>query len=225
MEAVSILSTYLTAKPDPQRLTLFAPDRSELVDGWYKGVCRHNGVIFHDNLSCEFMAKYPKVEFVKVNVYRWSANDARFIMFRDYLLERPHIKGVFMTDLFDVTVNLVPQFDWDLNLLYVSNEGLQWTNSRWAVSMFKKCSGFRGLLGKTIFNPGVWGGNREVVLEVLNAMIDIFDKIDVAEKNCNMLVFNEVIHRYSSMQIVTGYPLHSRFRSYDNGSDAYFIHK
>lgn len=230
-----LLTTYLTKKGDPQRTRSFGPDDSALIDNWYKGAKKYTSVVFHDELSDEFIAKYPKVEFVRVEDYKYSANDGRFQMFKDYIDANPKITTVFMTDMFDVTVNKYPT-NIDKLRVYAQREPRRqpeifnsfWRNdSRWARKQFERLySGEPDLLGKSIYNPGVWGGHRVVVLHIINLILAEFQRINVGEKNGNMLVFNKVLyHEVGEENIISGYPLHSRFRYYETDSDACFIHK
>ena len=78
----------------------------------------------------------------------------------------------------------------------------------------------------TIYNAGILGGNRKNVLSFINKMIDIFNLVNKKniDKNINMAVFNIVSE--NTKNIITGPPLHSDFKKYQNNrEDVYFIHK
>lgn len=222
-----IFSTYLTKKREPQGQAQVEPNRSSLIFNWYRGI--DEGVIFHDELSESFQARYPKVKFIKINNYDWSANDERFRMFRDYLWFNPSIKTLWMTDLFDVTVRSIPKISDHDDRLFVSNENKHWIPSPWCRHLFERAGKLSfedsGLEGKIIYNPGVWGGSREVVFKILNEIIDMMETFNVKEKNLNMLIFNLVVHNYPQYKIATGYPLHSKFKAFEEDSKAHFIHK
>ena len=231
-----VLSTYLTRKGEPQGKGTYKPNDHSLIKNWYEGI--EQGVIFHDQLTDDFIIQYPKVKFIKVEDYPYSANDGRFVIFHKYLLDLPEIEDVFMTDLFDVKVNKIPDVDPEY-FLYVMTEprvnpelhikNFWRTDWRWVRNAFNRCNNGcvdYGLIGKTIYNPGVWGGKRENVIKTLELIIDRFKKKDVGEKNCNMLVFNQVMyHDIGCEKIFTGYPLHSAFKAYESDSKACFIHK
>ena len=80
----------------------------------------------------------------------------------------------------------------------------------------------------TVYNAGILGGNRKDVLNFLKNMINIFEKFDneIKTKNLNMIVFNYVIYKIYSQNIISGNTLHSKFKKYENNrTDVYFIHK
>ena len=211
-----ILSTYLTKKGDPQRKTFYQPNDHNLISAWYEGI--ENGVVFHDQLTEEFVSNYPKVKFIKVDSYPHSTNDGRFILYRDYLIEHKEIDQLFMTDLFDVKVNYFPELD---DSLYIANEGRSWNlHNKWIRDCFDRC-GIYGLQGKIIYNAGVIGGKREVILPFLNELAECLEP--VGERNCNMVLVNYLVHKMRN--VVTGYPLHSEFKRYQSDSKAAFIHK
>lgn len=233
----TILSTYLTAKGNPQGNGNKQPDDPTLVDTWYEGAKNYNPVIFHDELSEEFMANYPAVEFIKVGNYKYSANDARFEIFSEYLIEHEEVDSVFITDLFDVKVNCFPEVG---DKLYVQQEERvgpkgektfwrpDWS---WARHQLQNMYGtydeqLRGLAGKSIYNAGCWGGSTEFVLFVCVRVMVMLDKQRTELGNCNMLAFNEVLYNEVGVEkIISGYPYFSKFKYYEEGADICFIHK
>ena len=66
-------------------------------------------IIFHDNLSQEFVEQYTieNIKFSKVTASRLSNNDYRFSFYRDWLLENFYEK-VFLVDASDVIVSKDP---------------------------------------------------------------------------------------------------------------------
>lgn len=234
----AILTTYLTKKGNPQRGNDYQPNDPKLMQLWYDSASKLEDVklvIFHDELDDEFMMMYPRVEFVRVSYYRYSANDSRFEFFYNYLRRHLEIKDVFMTDLFDVKVNRLPEVP--LLRLFVSTEPRQqpdnglafWRReSSWCYNQFMRAYGQvdHVLMGKNFYNPGAWGGNRDFVLNVLQLIIHELDSIRPDNKNVNMVVFNTILYtKVLQKNIVTGYPYHSRFKYYETDSNACFIHK
>lgn len=232
MEDTVILSTYLIRKGNPQGGSSYTANNYDLMQKWYPALGK--GVIFHDCLSNDFIDDFPATKFVKVTKYPYSANDGRFYLFYQYLKKNKHIKTVFMTDLFDVKINCLPEVKPDT--LYVQREPRVQKGTKtfwradwsWAKHQFDKVGGYEhlGLIGKSIYNPGVWGGSRELVMCILEEMLEAFKDYEVEEKNANMVIFNQVIYTlFSPQDIVSGYPLHSDFKSFDINSEACFIHK
>lgn len=167
-------------------------------------------------------------------------------MFRDIVVDLDSADNIFMTDLFDVVVNRFPG-EVKKDKIYVQKEPRNqpenprsfWRRtSKWCQHQYSKAYGLieqdvdekdtvlYSLIGKSIYNPGVWGGSRNMVLKVLDMMIEEFKRIDIGERNGNMIVFNNVLYnKIGERHIVSGYPLHSKFKYYEADSDACFIHK
>jgi hypothetical protein len=226
-----VFTTYLTKKSDPQGASVFPPNVDVYMKYWYQGIDK--GVIFHDELNDAFKQNYPKVTFVRVFDYPWSANDQRFSFYLDYILKHEELDDCWFTDLFDVTINHLPKIE-NNKVVYVSNEENYWCNSKWSRMQFKNANvtgeRYEKLLNeeydkRIIYNPGVWGCKRERAIFLLSSMVTMMEVLDVKERNCNMFVFNEVIHRLRDEDIITGYPLHSKFKAYEKDSKAYFVHK
>jgi hypothetical protein len=79
-----------------------------------------------------------------------------------------------------------------------------------------------------IYNAGILGGKREEVLNFLMNMEKLLLglKINQQNKNLNMIIFNYVVYNIYNENVISGFPLHSKFKSYENNrKDVYFIHK
>lgn len=217
-----VLTTYLTKKGDPQRAKKIAalPNNEVCMIPWYPAC--DSGVVFHDELSEEFISKYPRTQFVKVTEYPYSCNDGRFGLFQAYLEKNPGVDEVWMTDLFDVKVNYLPKIE--KGMLFVSNEGQDWHMDTPWMREKHRLFDTSALQGRLVYNPGVWGGHRDIVLPILDEITKQFCRIKVGSKNANMVVFNKVIHSLD-IPIITGYPLHTKFKSYQNDEKAAFQHK
>ena len=62
----------------------------------------------------------------------------------------------------------------------------------------------------TLYNAGILGGNRDMMLLVLSRVHEWLDKANKG-KNCNMATVNIVAHKYFFDDIFVGYPLQSGF--------------
>ena len=113
-----ILTSYFTKKKHPNHAEdedVVGRNASGFVDNnsfnyikkWYESLIklRLNGVIFHDNLSGDFINKYANkyIKFQKVEDSKWSNNDYRFYCWRDYLQGKDY-DWVFHNDASDVVV-------------------------------------------------------------------------------------------------------------------------
>lgn len=223
MNIKTILTTYLTKKGDPQRA---AADRAKPNDPtkmgmWYPPPEGCKGIVIHDELSKEFMDQYPEVMFLPAGNYPYSCNDGRFWLFADFLRLNADDQ-VWVSDLFDVKVNYLP--DMEENTLYVSNEGQNWHLRTGWMREKHRLFNTSDLQGKMVYNPGVFGGCHDVMVPFIEDVKKELLRMNVGMKNGNMVAFNRVVHRFKGT-IVTGYPLHTRFKAYENDSKAAFQHK
>jgi hypothetical protein len=232
-----IMTTYFCNKKDPQRPQKAPCNDLLYIKPWYYSVKRLglNGVVFHDGMSDNFIKKYEtdKIKFVYVdsNSYVYSLNDLRYFVYYDYILKNKNIKNVFMTDGNDVSIVKSP-FN-KFNKLCVGNEPMKISKSNW---MRKKIKRFNHNNSKQftynnssqIYNAGILGGKRDEILKFLNNMIDVFENFDEAQKheNLNMIVFNYVVYNVFNQNVISGFPLNSDYKKYQNKrKDICFIHK
>ena len=236
-----ILTTYLTSKPDPQRGGRTFVERDNPLRLLALEGCRRLGlraVVFHDELSPEFCREHAtdRIQFVKVRpLDGYSCNDARFFYYRDWLASHRY-RSVFCSDLFDVRVNrdphalLTPEFDL---MVGVHNEAKIGDTRgdgrnirrrlRWYYSDKERavCS------GKPALMAGTWGGWYEPVVLALSILTAEIEAKKGLRSNCNLPVFQMVIHRDFPAERVwmRGAPLHSRFREKQRQADVAFVHK
>ena len=223
-----IFTTYFTSRPDPQRGKTQKQDNLGYILNWfitvkYLGI---KAVIFHDGLSENFRKKlqkdYPKVFFEKVSLGKLSTNDARFMIYYDYLIKNPHIKRILCTDVSDVVFINNPFELMTLlgNHLYVGQDSQDsefMHDNGWFRGMAKSCHVEKVLpeytdvrTNRYFLNAGVIGGERLLMIDFLNKVNTYIGK--AKGKNCNMPVVNYVVQRYFRHAFYTGYPLTSRFR-------------
>jgi hypothetical protein len=65
-------------------------------------------------------------------------------------------------------------------------------------------------------------------VEFLEHMVETLESLDSERSgmNLNMAVFNYVVHQHFKRRAVTGAPVHSVFKNYENDRrDVWFIHK
>lgn len=112
-----ILSCYFNGKNDPIHHSELKEKKQEAnnfnyIKPLYETAKKHKQhlIIFHDNLSDEFIKKYQtdKIIFRKTQlVSNLSINDERFIIYYEYLLKNPY-KKVLSSDISDVYINKNP---------------------------------------------------------------------------------------------------------------------
>ncbi|KJE89203.1 hypothetical protein CAOG_00723 [Capsaspora owczarzaki ATCC 30864] len=241
-----VLTCYFTSDVDPQRSESTPPNMYFYMARWYESMHELGlrGVIFHDQLSAEFVARYTSdlISFVHVSdLHHRSTNDARFYVYNAYLKQHAEVRRVLMTDISDVYFLRNP-FEMmsalqDRRLLVGSDidmfptmKSMGWLEPRLA-KCFGEGSGDPG--GKVhpvmslsqVYNAGVIGAHRSLVETLLQRICDELDATP-PETNCNMAVINYVIHRWFENHVFTGYPLTSRFmRRQQAPRGVYIVHK
>lgn len=237
-----ILASYLNGLSDPQRGYRIEADQEERIDYWAEGIIKQKlqGVLFHDCLSENFCQQYWKkskgsivFEKCKPSVSIQN-NDYRFFLYLQWLANNP-CDAVFMTDLFDVKINMNP-FDMvrKETLLWASTEPFYFNSqSEEGIWMQEQLAGIYGkvpsqLKGTQILNVGAWGG---WYVAVLRALILLTEEIRKGSKNftdcIDMSAFNFIIRNNFDAHLVWahGSPFNSVFKGYQLDSKACFIHK
>ncbi len=128
-----VLTTYLTGKPDPQARSkrrsnvvkrvktrvrswrggvtaekpgLPRPNDFSLMQVWYESLIRTGceGVIFHDELSPSFVARWThsQVQFQRRLKTPRSVNDERYLCYLEWLEAHQEVERIYLLDLFDV---------------------------------------------------------------------------------------------------------------------------
>ena len=177
-------------------------------------------VIIHNCYKNKFVRKYknacPSCHFVKYSpVNKRIAHDQRFYMIYNYLLNNPDIgnlvttdisDNVFFNDPFKVMAEIGDYFYTSYDIPYVQYVG----KFQWIAEMFKKCyPDFKNeeevlnLYG--IFNSGIMGGSRHVMLSLFSRILLYLDTASLSGV-CDMTTANAVYHTHYYDRIYSGYP-------------------
>lgn len=210
------------------------------IKTWYESVNQLgiNAVLYHDNLSDDFVAKYQteKIRFSKVTVDDFSNNDFRFFCFRSHLEsmeDKPDV--VFHNDASDVTVVKDP-YDLVMSNLDVNffcckdsimlnqfpylkvHEAFGWEDS----FMFKLNYNEWDLI-----NMGVVGGTYNNMFNFYNKFVETRLSMGRPEFNSDMWILQYLIRSaLQPCEFLMGEPVCSEFKEYQNDrKDVYFIHK
>ena len=112
-----VLACHITGVYDVNRNMTLANDAYELVQEWSESVAKSNlkGIIFHNNFSDETCVRYANeyISFERIEYNpEYNPNVYRYFIYRDFLAKsRDSIKGVFVTDVSDVTLVNNPFID------------------------------------------------------------------------------------------------------------------
>jgi len=189
------------------------------------------------------------IEFISVDFKDVTngINDFRYFLYRDYLLEHEQYDRILTVDFKDVKYGRDP-FELMSSMpekkLFVGSEprkkGAKYL--RWMGAKSGNCFGGVKFAPQRIrdayhtlkvspqdyifTNAGIFGGDRQYVMEVLDWMVGIFEQYINGTNPCNsnMIVFCGAIYPYYQQDLVfTGAPLHSPFRSYMTPTAEYAI--
>jgi hypothetical protein len=209
-----------------------------LIERWYNSISKLGlyAIIFHNELSSEFIKKYKtdKIKFEQYHILnRPSYNDTRFFMYEDYLHNnKNHIERAFFTDIFDVEFQKNPFELIDKNptkLLFCCSENITKKNGEWmkkkTIEMKYASARNNYAIGELLYNAGIIGGNIDTLLSLFQYMIYQFSFIN-REFNANMNVFNVSVETlFPPNKILTGFPLHNIFNSWESLPEVYITHK
>ena len=236
-----VLSSYFTLKKDPQRGYYEKTNSYSYFSAWHKSLTRLGlrGVVFHDGLDPNFTDSIkPKMFFEKVVLGKRSLNDDRYFHYLQYVEKQPHLTHILMTDIADVTFlrdpfELMRMFD---HHLFICEGALlkDIGSSEWLHNNIKTCFSKDAQLNssiewlnrlKPLYNAGVIGGPRHIMLRFLRMLTALLETLPVKE-DCNMAAVNYVIHKYFSDIAFTGFPFNSIFfNGQKNPPGVYVIHK
>ncbi len=238
-----IFTTYFTNYDDPQRGKRKRPDNFPYISEWYKSVAKLNisAVIFHDGMQPQFQDELTRYhsgisfEFVP-SLNGHTTNDGRFYLYLNYLENHPEIDKILLTDVSDVQFQMNPFQLMDLlgEWFYVGKDNEEFptmNDMEWIRNGLSSCFGLtssvvKGLMDMdTVFNAGVIGGSRELILTLLTRIVGLLN-IPSPKQNCNMPALNIALHRHFFENVFTGFPLTSRFVWEQNSpKGVYIIHK
>lgn len=254
----AVLTCYFTRKADPQlgiiRLT---PDIGYIAP-WYDSIVSLglNGIILHDGLDREFIEKYQNdhVQFRQCIYGNYSIFEERWFAYHRFI-SQTGITHAFCTDCNDVYITRDPFANGlEENVLYVGRDlANRVRHSGWLLQeteRFRNDSGMHipyTFKHQPLYNAGVLGGNRNVLLAVMSGIINLTLQTRT-DTHKDMTLLNLVIHNHFPVKLAyywcdskfvdpendpdgcnrylrSGHPLNSAFKKEQMNSDAIFIHK
>lgn len=236
-EEAYLVGIYLSSRRCPQTGRTFPSTGFDLLSNWYHSAREHGlrAIVLHDGIDAETIERYTTPDFsfeaVTLPPGEESTNDVRFRLFEDFLTRRPEITRVVFTDVTDVTIraNLFPAMKPEH--IYVGGEATFNGGSLYIWRVFGKAYRWSdrmrlfSLLDKPLLNCGILGGSRDQVIMLLRGINEELD-LSRPEVDANMVALNLAAYRlFEPETIVTGHPLHNRFKSYEPGPGVYFLHK
>jgi hypothetical protein len=253
-----VFACYFTKRKDPQSGICRSIPDINYIKPWYESILKLNinGIIIHDGIDETFIKQYQteKIQFRKYTAGKYAIFDERWILYYMFI-SQTNIKRAFCTDISDVNITANPfTFFNKEDVLYIGRDNAnKIRHSGWMLSeidSYLKNSGYkipRSFIFQQLYNVGIIGGSRKVMLFFLSKVIDLILLTD-SEPFKEMTVVNLIIHKYffpklyyspdeliytnpkndsisSHANLISGYPLNSEFKKYDINSPAFFIHK
>lgn len=227
-----VITVVLGGKPDPLRPQRTLADFAQYIRPWWNSMHRVGlrGTILHDVLPDEFLAAHasPLVDFVRVVPQDWPLYHERHRLIRQHLA-RLEDELVLVTDVSDVAFRRNP-FEFLRTAgparFAIGSEPQTIRQSRFMRQEMDRQFGQVVHADRPLLNPGILGGRRERVVDVLDAFINEASTQAPRLNGTDMSLFNKAIHdRFRPEDWLTGHPLHSRFRSWEFNTTAAIIHK
>lgn len=231
-----IFTTYFTKGNDPQRTTKWLKDDFNKIKDFYNSVLQHNlnCLIFHDGLSESFIHSYQteKIRFEYSDSSNLNLIDVRWLIYQEYLKNHQEIENLFCLDVSDIIVQNNPFLHIENNKIYCGDEEETNEKSNWMLHGYN-CLDNQEIknnshyyLSQKILNAGILGGNRIIISNVIEKIVDILKASNVKHATVDMSALNYVLYRYFPDKIVSGYPVNTIYNKYEtNKPTAWFRHK
>jgi hypothetical protein len=229
-----IISSYLTTNIDQQRGLYQQKDDPDYISIWYESLVKLglNGIIIFDDLSENFMRKYPLMQFIRIEAFsKIQLHDFRWLNYLN-ILERQPVENVFFTDLQDVEIIKNPfiQPEFNDHTLFCGDE--QKDMNCYIVNIvsdqIRILPGYQELINsnRTLLNCGIVGGSRQVIYEFLCKMRFVIYRVinRPPDATVDMPIFNYVVYQFFP-DLLHGFPVNSIFKNYEKRNDVWFIHK
>jgi hypothetical protein len=241
-----LMACHITGVHDVNRNVILEDDNYELVRDWAESVAALNlqGIIFHNNFSSETCNKYKSkfIHFIKVNYNpQFNPNVYRYFIYNLFLQKYGnHFKGIFVTDISDVTMVNNPFID----PYYIENSTSVFCgdepkilNNEWMIAhsahLREQISDFEEYEKRfgqdVLLNCGIIGGNAPLFMDFVKKLCDVHQQANFNNKTAftgDMGVFNYLARTQFNTHLKHGAPVNTVFKMYENDrADCWFRHK
>ncbi len=228
----TVVAVMMSKKPDAQRGS-YVMDTLNYMKPWLNSVKATGlkGVVLHDGLPESVIsdASAENIRFERCGTSRLPILYHRHFAAMEFIsrLTDPY---VIITDISDVAFRRDPfeliRAQAGEKRLFIGSELKTLGKTRCLMNDMMEQYQKTEFCERLVVNPGIVGGTiRQVMdfLELVAAEIEMFGDSLIAS---DMVLINKVFHRnYNLGDVVTGMPLHSRFRKWEYSTDAAIIHK
>jgi hypothetical protein len=221
--------TVVLRSPDDERPF----DLLQYIRPWWTTVNRVGlrATVLYSGLSQADVraATTQHVGFVEV------APGARHVFHERHFLVREHLRtisepAVFITDASDVSFKRDP-FSLALaagegRRLFIGREKRRIATCKCIRREMRRQFGRVYFPWRPVLNPGIFGGRIETVLEALDAITRVIEEWGDRLTGSDMCLVNRAVYEtFRPEEIVTGLPLHSRFKGWEFDTSAAILHK
>lgn len=226
-----VFASYFNTKKDPLRKITWSSDVAQVEDLIHSVTNQNVSIkIFHD--CFENPPSIDNCEFIKVSLdLNYSTNVYRWFVYLNHI-KHNNYKKIFMVDSTDVIMQKNPFEHINENLLYIGSEFNQiiphkYLNKRrhlFDIADWKDV--MERHLNSSLLNCGICGGEESIVKQFLKILTDTHEKQSYGIKDSlDMPIFNYILYKYFSDQIVTGNPVHTKFKQYEINDTSWWRHK
>lgn len=189
-----------------------------------------------DRIKFVFMDPYTHVAFQNISDYK--INDQSYFITHWWLKQNQHeYDYAMLTDAHDVTFlhdpfSFMRSVDSTMEAPQVYAGEEHPPNGAafgWLEPLYKSCMGRtleKSRRGK-FYNSGILGAETQLMLRFLEQMIDLWNtQVVCASCRCNMVVFGIVLQDEYKDNVISGWPLHTKFTKWESvDSHAFIRHK
>lgn len=228
----TVVAVMMAKKPDCQRGG-HVEDTLNYMKPWLRSInaTRLRGVVVHDGLP-DSVIKSATSEYVRFE--KCSQSPLPILYHRHYaaieLVSKLEDDYVVITDISDVAFRRDPfeiiRSQASGKRLFIGSELKTLGRTRCLVNDMVEQYGVLEFGDRLVVNPGVVGGTISQVSVFLELIVKEIEKLRNSLITSDMAMINRVFHRnYCLNDVVTGMPLHSRFRKWEFSTEAAIIHK
>ncbi len=228
----TVVAVMMSKKPDAQRGS-YVTDTLSYMKPWLNSVNATGlkGVVLHDGLpeSVVSEASTKNIRFEKCGASNLPILYHRHFAAMEYIstLTDPY---VIITDIADVAFRRDPfeliHAKASETRLFIGSELKTLGKTRCLMNDMVEQYQKTEFCQRMVVNPGIVGGTVSQVLSFLRLVAAEIETLRSSLIASDMAMINMVFHRnYSLGEVVTGMPLHSRFRKWEYSTAAAIIHK
>jgi len=228
----TVVAVMMSGKPDAQRGN-YVTDKLNYMKPWLNSVNATGlrGVVLHDGLPDSVIndASTENIRFERCITSSLPILYHRHLAALEYLSTLSD-RFVLITDISDVAFRRDPfeliKSQSGSKRLFIGSELKTLGKTRCLMNDMTEQYGKTEFRDRLVVNPGILGGRVSEVMGFLRLIVAEIEMLNGSLIASDMAMINVVFHRnYSLADVVTGMPLHSRFRKWEYSTDAAIIHK